>query len=197
MSDQPHQTSSKYPVSDQPQRADALRNRDRLLQVAIKAFAKSGTDVPLDSIARAAGVGIGTLYRHFPTREALVEMAYRSELARLCDSATTLLQTRTPDVALREWMGSFIEFLAMKRSMVDALRATKGPNENRRAESRARLLDAITLLISAGVTAQVIRSDVESMDILDSLSGVSLATTEPARRERLLDLLMDGLRHRS
>src|SRR5689334_24518261 len=90
-------------TSSRPLRADARRNRDRLLDAAVRAFSQDGPDVTLDAIAKEAGVGIGTLYRHFPTREALVEAAYRNELARLCDAAADLLATMPPEAALRTW----------------------------------------------------------------------------------------------
>ncbi|HVE29341.1 MAG TPA: helix-turn-helix domain-containing protein, partial [Mycobacteriales bacterium] len=98
-------------MQTRPLRADAQRNRDRLLAVAVRAFSQDGPDVPLDAIAREAGVGIGTLYRHFPTREALVEAAYRTELDKLCDAAPVLLTTLPPDRALRAWMDRFVDYM--------------------------------------------------------------------------------------
>src|SRR5216683_7288685 len=112
------------PASDpRPLRADAQRNRDKLLDVAVRAFSQEGPDVPLDAIAKEAGVGIGTLYRHFPTREALIEAAYRNELARLCDAVAELLQAMPPDQALRAWMDRFVDYMTTKRGMAGALRA--------------------------------------------------------------------------
>ena len=182
-----------------PLRADAQRNRDRLLEVAVRAFSQDGPDVTLDAIAKEAGVGIGTLYRHFPTREALIDAAYRNELARLCDSADDLLREMPPDQALRAWMDRFIDYMGTKRGMGDALRALIASGGDPFSESRGRLTDAITTLLRAGAAAGTVRPDVEPDDVLISLSGVSLATTDPDRREqagRLLDLLMDGLRPR-
>lgn len=178
-------------------RADARRNRDRLLEAAVEAFSRRGPEVPLETIAKEAGVGIGTLYRHYPTREALVEAAYRSELARLCDAVPDLLATMPPDAALRAWMEGYVEYMATKRGMAEALRAVIASGGNPYAESRARLTAAITALQEAGAAAGTIRSDVAPADILASLSGLSLAATEPAQRDRLLDLLMDGLRYRA
>jgi AcrR family transcriptional regulator len=186
-------------TSERPLRADAQRNRDRLLAVAVRAFSEGGPDVTLDSIARDAGVGIGTLYRHFPTREALVEAAYRNELARLCDAAADLLHTMPPDQATRGWMDRFIDYMTTKRDMADALRAVIASGGNPFSESRGRLVGAITMLLQAGAAAGAIRGDVQPADVLTSLSGVSLAAGEAAQREqasRLLDLLMDGLRYR-
>jgi AcrR family transcriptional regulator len=181
-------------------RVDAQRNRDRLLEAAVRAFSREGPDVTLDAIAKDAGVGIGTLYRHFPTREALVEAAYRNELARLCDAVPDLLQTMPPDQAMRTWMDRFVDYMTTKRGMADALRALIASGGNPYAQSRDRLTAAITTLLQAGAAAGTVRSDIEPGDVLVSLSGVSLAAGEPAQREqarRLLDLLMDGLRYRT
>jgi AcrR family transcriptional regulator len=186
-------------VTTRPLRADARRNRDRLLDAAVRAFSQAGPEVTLDAIAKDAGVGIGTLYRHFASREALVDAAYRNELARLCDGAEELVQTLPPDEATRAWMDRFVEYMTTKRGMADALRAVIASGGNPFAHSRDRLTSAITTLLSAGATAGVLRSDVDAADVLASLSGVSLAAGEPAQREqagRLLDLLMDGLRYR-
>jgi AcrR family transcriptional regulator len=183
-----------------PVRADAQRNRDRLLEAALHAFASDGVQVTLDAIAKAAGVGIGTLYRHFPTREALVEAAYRQELAHLCDAVPGLLRSLPPDEATRAWMDGFIDYMATKRYMAGALQAVIASGGNPYAESRGRLIAAITTLLDAGVTAGTLRSDVAPNDVLLALSGVSLAAGEPAQRHqagRLLDLLVDGLRHRA
>jgi AcrR family transcriptional regulator len=186
-------------VSDtRPLRADARRNRERLLDAAVRAFSHDGPDVTLDAIAKDAGVGIGTLYRHFPTREALVEEAYRNELARLCDSAPDLLRAMPPDEATRVWMDRFVDYMTTKRGMADALRAVIASGGNPYSESRQRLTTAITTLLDAGAAVAAMRSDVQADDVLLSLNGLSLAAGEPAQREqagRLLDLLMDGLRY--
>ncbi|MEU8297156.1 helix-turn-helix domain-containing protein [Micromonospora sp. NPDC048909] len=183
-----------------PLRADAQRNRQRLLDAAVGAFSQDGPEVTLESIARSAGVGIGTLYRHFPTREALVEAAYRNELAKLCDAADELLDRLPPDQAVRAWMDRFIDYLSTKRGMADALRLVIAAGSNPYAQSRDRLLGALGLLLTAGAAAETVRADVPAADVLTSLSGVSLAAGEPAQRDqarRLLDLLMDGLRYRA
>jgi AcrR family transcriptional regulator len=185
-------------TSPRPLRADAQRNRDRLLEVAVRAFSQEGPDVTLDAIAKDAGVGIGTLYRHFPTREALVEAAYRNELARLCDAVADLLETMPPDEATRVWMDHFVDYMTTKRGMADALRALIASGGNPYAHSRDQLTTAITTLLAAAAAAGTVRPDIEPGDVLMSLSGVSLAAGEPAQRDqarRLLDLLMDGLRY--
>ncbi|WP_329560567.1 TetR/AcrR family transcriptional regulator [Kitasatospora sp. NBC_01266] len=183
-----------------PLRADARRNRDRLIEVAARAFTQDGPEVTLEAIAKEAGVGIGTLYRHFATREELVEAAYRSELAKLCGSAMELLATMEPDAALRAWMDGFVHYMTTKRGMSDALRALIASGGDPFSHSRAMLTTAITELLQAGTATGVLRADVEPADVLFSLSGLSLAATTPehrARMARLLDLLMDGLRYRA
>ncbi|MGI5127551.1 TetR/AcrR family transcriptional regulator [Pseudonocardia sp. CA-107938] len=177
-------------------RADAQRNRDRLLDTAARAFATTGPDVPLETIAKDAGVGIGTLYRHFPTREALVEAVYRNELARQCEAGSELLRELPPDAALRAWMDRFVSYMATKRGLADALRAIVGTDGNPFAESRARLLTGLGTLLDAGAAAGTVRGDVAPEDVLVSLSGLTLVATEPEQAARLLDLLMDGLRVR-
>jgi AcrR family transcriptional regulator len=190
----------KTPASTKPERplrADAQRNRDRLLASAVRAFSQDGPDVTLDAIAKEAGVGIGTLYRHFPTREALIEAAYRNELARLCDAAAQLGESMAADAALREWMDRFLDYMRTKRGMADALRVVIASGADPFAESRARMVAATAELLDAGAAAGAIRDDVQPDDVMASLSGISLAAGAPEQREqaeRLLDLLMDGLR---
>ena len=183
-----------------PLRADAQRNRDRLLEAAVRAFSRDGAEATLDAIAKDAGVGIGTLYRHFPTRESLVEAAYRNELDRLCDAAADLLGALPPDQALRGWMDRFVVYMSTKRDMADALRALIAAGGNPFAHSRDRLLAAIGDLLDAGAKAGTVRSDVAAGDVLASLGGFALTAGEPEQRElagRLLDLLIDGLRYSS
>ncbi|MFF6786566.1 TetR family transcriptional regulator [Streptomyces sp. NPDC012510] len=182
-------------------RADARRNRERLLEAAGRAFSEVGTDASLEAIAKDAGVGIGTLYRHFPTREALLEAAYRNELARVCDSATELLAQLPPDQAMRQWMDLFIDYLATKQGMADALKAViASGDEDPFAESLERISTAISTLLHAGAEVGVLRSDVDPLDVGFSLGGVLLITSDKGLRDRagrMLDLLLDGLRHRS
>src|SRR5258705_5059148 len=164
-------------MSRTPERAlrgDAQRNRDRLLEVAVQAFSGGGPEVTLDAIARQAGVGIATLYRHFPTREALVEAAYRSELARLCDGVDGLLTTMPADVATRAWIHNFVDYMATKRGMADALRAVIAQGGNPYEHSRGRLLAAVDRLLRAGADAGALRPGVEPGDVLAAWSGVSL-----------------------
>ncbi|EPJ39863.1 putative HTH-type transcriptional regulator [Streptomyces afghaniensis 772] len=182
-------------------RADARRNRERLLEAAGRAFSETGTDASLEAIAKDAGVGIGTLYRHFPTREALLEAAYRNELARVCDSVTELLAQLPPDQAMRRWMDLFIDYLATKQGMADALKAViASGDEDPFAESLDRISTAISTLLHAGAEVGVLRSDVDPLDVGFSLGGVLLITSDKGLRDRagrMLDLLLDGLRYRS
>ncbi|HEY1488288.1 MAG TPA: helix-turn-helix domain-containing protein [Micromonosporaceae bacterium] len=189
----------KSGTPDRRLRADAARNRDRLLLAAVEAFSTDGTDATLEAIAKAAGVGIGTLYRNFPTRDALVEAVYRNELGRLCAAAPDLLADVPADRAARTWMDRYVDYMATKRGMAEALRSVIASGGNPFAHSRDNLLEALTVLIEAGATDGTLRADVEPADVLASLMGVTLAAGEPSQREqagRLLDLLLDGLRYR-
>ncbi len=177
-------------------RADARRNRDRLLEVALRAFS-SGGEVTLETIARQAGVGIGTLYRHFPTREALVEAVFRGELARLRDTAGELLASRAPDAALRAWMDSFADYVAAKHGMAETLRAIAASGAISPAQTKQTLTATIKSLRDAGAAAGSLRGDIPAGDVLTSLTGIFLVAGTPGQRAqagRLLDLLMDGLR---
>jgi AcrR family transcriptional regulator len=181
-------------------RADARRNREQLLAAAVTAFSADGREITLESIARRAGVGIGTLYRHFPSREALVDAAYRSELARLCDSVRGLIASGPADQALRAWLELFGEYMTTKRGMADALRMVIASGGDPFAETRGRLLAAFAALLEAGAADGTLRCDVSAADVLASASGIWLAAGEPAQRAqalRLVDLLMDGLRCRA
>ncbi|MFG2265933.1 TetR/AcrR family transcriptional regulator [Streptomyces sp. NPDC048720] len=179
-------------------RADARRNRERILEAAVRAFSDKGPDVAIDTIAKAAGVGSATLYRHFPTREALIEAAYRNELARVCDSAAKLLADNPPDRAIRLWMDDFIDYVAAKQGMADALRAAVASGADPFAETLDKLGTALGTLLHAGADAGLLRPDIDTLDVGFSLAGVALITSAPDQRERagrLLDLLLDGLRY--
>ena len=178
-------------------RADAQRNRQRLIEVARRAFAAGEGKVSLDAVAREAGVGIGTLYRHFPTREALVAAVYRAERGRLAAAADELLAEQPPERALRSWMGMFADYMAAKREMADALRALVAAGTVTRSEAREELAGAIRRLLDAGVADGTLRADVNAEDVVVGVVGIFSVCTLPEQREqagRLLDLLMDGLR---
>lgn len=183
-----------------PGRADAQRNRTRLIEVARTAFGSGTHKVALESIARDAGVGIGTLYRHFPTREALVEAVYRDELARVCGRAKALLKRQPPDRALRSWMAGYADFVTTKRGMAEALRAVIASGAITSTQTRERLSAAVQTLLDAGVAQGTLRRDARAEDVVATLAGVLLACPEPQQSDqvdRMLDLLVDGLRPRN
>ncbi|NNC13682.1 TetR/AcrR family transcriptional regulator [Planctomonas sp. JC2975] len=180
-------------------RADAVRNRALLLASARDAFdaAHDDTAVSLEAIARSAGVGIGTLYRNFPTRESLVEALYRSELDAVVASADDLLTGRTAFEALRLWMDRYTRFVATKQGMTTALRAAWSSGALRMSETRERISATVGRMLAAGAVDGTIRPDVDASDATDMLVGVFVATGDAKdadRVGRLLDLLMDGLR---
>ena len=177
----------------EPTRADARRNRERLLAKAAAAFAAADGPVSLEAIARDAGVGIGTLYRHFPSREALVEAVYRAELAEVCASAGELLQRYPAVAALRRWMNRYAGFVAAKTGMAESLRAILDSGAVERSETRTSIVAAINTLLRAGAAEGSLRSDVRADDVVSSLLGIFLASGSADQARRMLDLLVDGL----
>jgi len=178
-------------------RADARRNRDRLIEVAADAFAQKGAEASLEYIARQAGVGIGTLYRHFPTREHLVEVVYRRELEGLAAAAIELSQKYAPDAALEEWMRRFVNYIATKRGMSNSLRILMTSNSSLFADSSGLLRGALGSLLQKAAEQGLIRKDMETMDVLHALSSIYSipdAADWRDRSHRLIGLLMDGLR---
>jgi len=175
-------------------RADAARNREKLLSAATEAFAQSGTNASLEAIAKRAGVGIGTLYRHFPTRDALVEAAYRNEVAQLSAAAGELLADHPADVALAEWMRRFLAYVETKRGMADALESLMASNSALFAESKQQMISAVTELVEAGRASGTLRPDADPDDILRAMPAVK-SIEDPKQAERVLALLVDGLRY--
>jgi AcrR family transcriptional regulator len=178
-------------------RADAERNRARLLDAAGAAFATGQAPVPLEQIAKDADVGIGTLYRHFPSREALVEALYRRELADLCASADDLLATHAPEQALRAWMDRFAGYVRAKREMADTLRAVFASGAMTVSQAREELTAAVGTILSAGVAAGTLRDDVRPEDVVAMIVGMFTATSLAGGHEqlaRMFDLLMDAVR---
>ncbi|MDM7832549.1 TetR/AcrR family transcriptional regulator [Cellulomonas edaphi] len=186
-------------MSGGPLRADAARNRAKLLAAAIDAFGQDGADVPLETIAARAGVGVGTLYRHFSNREALVEAAYRQEVAALCDAVPDLLDRHPLAVdALREWSVRFVHYAATKRGMGSALRSAVGADSNLFSQTRERIVGALALLLAAGAADGSTRPDADADDLWIAMGGVwniPLGEAWEGQVRRLLDLVIDGLRY--
>jgi AcrR family transcriptional regulator len=180
-------------------RKDAARNHEALLNAASEVYAERGVEASLEEIARRAGVGIGTLYRHFPSRDALNEAVYRREVEALCDSAETLTASGTSAVdALRQWMGGFARYVARKRGMAMALKSALGPDNELFSYSHQRIRAALGGLLDAAVASGEIRGDVDQEDLMRAMSGICMATDMPGwseRSGRLVDLLIDGLRY--
>jgi AcrR family transcriptional regulator len=179
------------------QRADAARNREALLQVATEVFARSETEPSMRALAREAGVGVATLYRHFPTREALVDAVYHDQVRRLTVGAAELVAALPPAEALRRWMDVFADWMATKNGMLGTLAAMIDANRIVHADTRGELLAAIDTILRAGVEAGDIRADASAEDVAAALIGVLSVTGRPAvnpQAARLLNLLHDGLR---
>ena len=178
-------------------RADALRNRERVLDAAKAVFSAGGAEASLEAVARSAGVGIGTLYRHFPTREHLVEVVYRREVEGLCAAADELARQHPPDIALEQWMQRFVDYIATKRGLAKSLRILLTTNSTLFSDMSGRVTLALRRLVEAGVANGSIRGDIDSADVLQALSGIYSAPDTKDWRDRsrrLVSLLMDGLR---
>jgi AcrR family transcriptional regulator len=179
-------------------RADALRNRDRLLEAAKTVFSAGGPDASLEAVARTAGVGIGTLYRHFPTREALFEAVYRHEVQQLADLAERLKKETRPIEALRQWMRSIVKFVATKKGMSTALALAIAKDSDLVSDSSDRLTWAIGLLLEQAAAAGEVRSDVSPEDLLRAIVGMCYTHDQPGWQKnvlRLVDIFVDGLRN--
>ncbi|MEU0684573.1 MULTISPECIES: TetR/AcrR family transcriptional regulator [Streptomyces] len=182
-----------------PLRADAQRNREKILITAARVFTTEGLTTHMDRIAKEAGVGSATLYRNFPTREALVEAVYRNEVAQLCGSVPSLLERHPPEEALRAWTRLFLDYVTTKHGMIDALRAIAATGANPYGNSREMIHTAVAALMDACAAAGTIRTDVPASDIGAALEGIALTSAGPDHREqaeRLLDLMLDGLKVR-
>ncbi len=178
-------------------RADATRNRKQLLAVATRVFASADTEPSMRAIAREAGVGIATLYRHFPTRESLVDAVYRDQVVRLTAGARELLSQLPPAAAMRRWMDLFGDWIATKNGMLGTLVTMIESGEIAHAQTRTELLAAITTILDSGRAAGDLRPDVTAEDIAALLIGIFTVAPRPgheAKARRLLNLLMDGLR---
>jgi AcrR family transcriptional regulator len=178
-------------------RADALRNRERVLEAAKAVFSAGGAEASLEAVARRAGVGIGTLYRHFPTREALFEAVYRREVQQLWELAEQLKGEAAPVEALRRWLRSNVEFVATKKGMSAALALAVHGSSDLHAYTFDRLTKAVGALLDRAIAAGEIRSDVSAEDLLRTLVGMCYMHDQPgwqASVMRLVDVFVDGLR---
>jgi len=180
-------------------RADAQRNRERLLVAALKLFTTSRDEVTLSAVAEAAGVGIGTLYRHFPTRDTLVEALYRHEVERLSDAAPRLLEKMAPLAALEEWLRRYAALIAVKRGLPQALKTIFEPGSAMTAYSRELMTRAITLLLEAAAKSGAIRCDADPQDVLLAVAASTWTFAGDKawkdRAARVLRLVLDGLRY--
>jgi AcrR family transcriptional regulator len=187
----PSQSASRKP------RADALRNRERILEVAKQAFTRCGVDASLDDIARHAEVGPGTLYRHFPTRDALLEAVYRTEVEKLAAAERKFAETMPPLEALRAWMLLFIDYIAAKKIIAPALNALVGGPAKLLEASRAPVQGAMLALVKRGIQSGEIRKDLDALDLLKALIGVAYVPVNSDWQQsarRLVDILISGSR---
>ena len=180
------------------QRSDAVRNRERLVEVAADSFADKGVECSLEEIARCACVGIGTLYRHFPTRDALVEAVYRHNVDLLVEGADELSATKPPDEALEEWMQRFVDYVASKKGLAMYLKSVMSADSDLFTASKTRVHDTIRRLLQAAADAGTVRSGVDPHDVIHTLGGYCMMSdsgADPEQGKRIVKLLMDGLRY--
>lgn len=180
-------------------RADSIRNREILLEAATQIFSAGGPQASLEAVARKAGVGIGTLYRHFPTREALFEAVYRHEVDHLVELAGKLAGEPDPVEALRQWLHANVRLVAAKKGMIQGLQLVAHGSPDLKAYSFEQLTGAVRLLLDRAIAAGEARSDIPPEDLLRTLIGIfysqSTADWQPTAL-RLVDIFVDGLRRR-
>jgi AcrR family transcriptional regulator len=170
-------------------RADAVRNRERVLEAAKAVFSAGGPDASLEAVARRAGVGIGTLYRHFPTRESLFEAVYRREVQQLVELAEQLKSEAAPVDALRRWLRSNVELVATKKGMLAALALTVHGSSELYAHTFDRLTKAVGALLDRAVAASEIRSDISPEDLLRALVGMCYMHDQPGWQRSVFRLV--------
>jgi AcrR family transcriptional regulator len=178
-------------------RADAERNRDRVLEAANEAFTRSGADASLDDIAKQAGVGPGTLYRHFPSREALIEAVYRTEVEKLAAAERNFAKDLPPIEALRAWMLLFVDYIAAKKIIAPALNTLIEDPKKLFEASYTQVWEAMRGLVKRAVKSGDIRKDIDPIDLLRALIGVSNVNSSPDWQQsarRLVDILISGSR---
>jgi AcrR family transcriptional regulator len=183
--------------ADRKPRADAQRNRERILKVAKQAFTRGGATTSLDDIAKQAGVGPGTLYRHFPTRDDLLVEVYRTEVENLAAAERRFAETMPPIEALRAWMLLFVDYIAAKHIIAPALNTLVGGPTKLFEGSRPRIQGAIDGLVERAIQSGDLRKDVVPFDLLRALIGVSNVATSPDWQQsakRLVDILIAGSR---
>ena len=184
-------------IAPRKPRTDAQRNRERILEVAKEAFTRSGANASLDDIAKEAGVGAGTLYRHFPTRDALIEAVYRTEVGKLATAEKKFSESLPPIEALRAWMLLFIDHIAAKQIIAPALNSVVGGPSKLFEGSRSQIQGAIDALVKRAIKSRDIRRDLEPFDLLRALIGVSHVASGPDWQQsakRLVDILITGSR---
>jgi AcrR family transcriptional regulator len=189
--------TKRPPAAQRKPRADAQRNRDRVLEVAKEAFTRSGADASLDDIAKQAGVGAGTLYRHFPSREALIEAVYRTEVEKLAAAERKFADSMTPIEALRAWMLLFVDYIATKKIIAPALNTLVGGQSKVFEASHNQIWEAIRALVKRAIKSGDIRKDLDPIDLLRALIGVSNVASSPDWQQsarRLVDILITGSR---
>ena len=184
-------------IAPRKPRTDAQQNRVRILEVAKEAFTRSGANASLDDIAKEAGVGAGTLYRHFPTRDALIEAVYRTEVEKIAAAARKFSDTMPPVAALRAWMLLFVDYIATKQIIAPALNTLVGGSSKVFEASYALVWEAIRALVKRAIKSGDIRRDLEPFDLLRALIGVSHVASGPDWQQsarRLVDILITGSR---
>ncbi|MET8875337.1 TetR/AcrR family transcriptional regulator [Nocardia sp. NPDC004278] len=183
------------PSTGRPMRADARRNYERIVTTAQEAFAEQGPEAPLEEIARRAGVGIGTLYRHFPSREVLVEAVYRSSIEQLSARAHDLLETRPAAEAFEQWLREQVQWVMDNRSLATTLKAGMDKGSPTFQLCRTLITDAAGALLQAAQDAGEIRRDIEPRDLLRFGHGIGVACeTVPEAADRMLTVTLDGMR---
>ena len=191
------QMRKKRSTTARKPRADALRNRGRILEVAKAAFTREGANASLEEIAKRANVGPGTLYRHFPTRDVLIEDVYRNEVEKLAAAAARFAETMSPIEALRAWMLLLVDYIAAKHIIAPALNSIVGGPYKLYEGSRATIQDAIDGLVKRAKRSGDLRRDVDAFDLLRALIGASHigsdADWQPSAR-RLVEILIAGSR---
>lgn len=190
-------TAKHSPSPERKPRSDAQQNRERILKVAKQAFTKSGANASLDDIARQSGVGPGTLYRHFSTREELLEAVYRTEVEKLAEAERKFAGSLPPIEALRAWMLLFVDHIAAKQIIAPALNALLGDPKKVFEASHAQVWQAIRALVKRAIKSGDIRKDLDPIDLLRALIGFAHVATSPdwqASARRLVDILITGSR---